>query len=163
MSCFFLSFFFFPRLISAVAELVSTILSLNANLECRSDMYCTRLAENTGRKKSPSRHHRTTLSDCIFTSKACIDNGKNLLNSSSSSTCPYNMVNFGLLTAEIGSGVWDTPAYFNGFRVLACVTARHSSSGRQSNFAELNRSQRAPPTFGRAAITLGTGPHSSCD
>jgi len=33
--------------------------------------------------------------------------------------CPYNMVNFGPLTAEIGSGVWGTHANFNGFRVLA--------------------------------------------
>jgi len=31
------------------------------------------------------------------------------------------MVNFGLLTAEIGSGVWGTPANFNGFRVLAAL------------------------------------------
>jgi len=29
------------------------------------------------------------------------------------------MVNFGPLTAEIGSEVWSTPANFNGFRVLA--------------------------------------------
>jgi len=26
------------------------------------------------------------------------------------------MVNFGSLTAEVGSGVWGTPANFNGFR-----------------------------------------------
>jgi len=32
-----------------------------------------------------------------------------------------NMVNFGPLTAEIGSGVWGTPANFNGFRVLAAL------------------------------------------
>jgi len=31
------------------------------------------------------------------------------------------MVNFGPLTAEIGSGVWGTPANFNGFRVLAAL------------------------------------------
>jgi len=100
------------------------------------------------------------------------------------------MVNFGPLTAEIGSLVWGTPANFNGFRVLASllqrrrsteanqtlhnvwpspalvrgllsrygispgakftlrptlvlsyidsVTARHSSSGRQPNFAALS-------------------------
>jgi len=44
------------------------------------------------------------------------------------------MVNFGLLTAEIGSGVW-------GKRVshLGSVTAQHSSSGHQPNFAALNR------------------------
>jgi len=31
------------------------------------------------------------------------------------------MVNFGPLTAEIGSGVWNTPANFNGFRVLQAL------------------------------------------
>jgi len=43
--------------------------------------------------------------------------GKNLLNSNISSTCPHNMVNFGPLAAEISSGVWGTPANFNGFHV----------------------------------------------
>jgi len=51
-------------------------------------MYCTRLTENTGRKKSPkklpSRHHGTTLSGCIFATKACINNRKKLLNSNTS-------------------------------------------------------------------------------
>jgi len=61
-----------------------------------------------------------------------------LLNSNTSFTCPDNMVNFGLLTAEICWRVWSTPANFNGFRV-GSVTARHSSSGRQPNFAALNR------------------------
>jgi len=41
-----------------------------------SEMCCTRLAGNTGRKKSPSAHHRTTLLDYIFATKACIDNRK---------------------------------------------------------------------------------------
>ena len=82
---------------------------------------------------------------------------KNLLNIDTSSTCPRNMVNFGLLTANICWRVWDTPVDFNGFRVLACnVTARHSSSGRQCGVE-----QRAPPIFGRATITLGIGPHCS--
>jgi len=31
------------------------------------------------------------------------------------------MVNFGRLTAEIGSGVWGTPTNFNGFCVLAAL------------------------------------------
>jgi len=47
--------------------------------------------------------------------------GKKLLNSSMSSTCPYNMVNFGPLTAETVSGVWSTPANFNAFSVLAAL------------------------------------------
>jgi len=41
------------------------------------------------------------------------------------------MANFGPLTAEIGSGVWGTPANFNGFR----VTAETSLTGGQPNFA----------------------------
>ena len=41
--------------------------------------------------------------------------------SSTSSTCPHNMVNFGPLAAEIDQVVWGTPANFNGFRVLAAL------------------------------------------
>jgi len=51
----------------------------SANLECKSEMYCTRLAENTGRKKSPSRHHHTTSLGHIFATKARIDNRKKLV------------------------------------------------------------------------------------
>ena len=84
-------------------------------------MYCTPLAGNTGRKKSPSRHHRTTLFGHIFPTKAHIDNRKKLLNSNTSSTCPHDMVNFGSLTAEICPVVSGTPANFNGFRILAAL------------------------------------------
>jgi len=31
------------------------------------------------------------------------------------------MANFGPLAAEIGLGVWSTPANFNGFRVVAAL------------------------------------------
>jgi len=72
-------------------------------------------------KNSPSGHHRTTLSGYIFATKARIDNRKNLLNSNTSSTCPYNIVNFGSLAAEIVSLVLGTPANVNGFRVLAAL------------------------------------------
>jgi len=44
-----------------------------------------------------------------------------LLSSNISSRCPHNMVNFGLLAAEIVSLVWGTAANFNGFRVLAAL------------------------------------------
>jgi len=54
------------------------------------------------RQKSPFRHHRTTLSGYIFATKAHIDNRKKLLSNNISSTCPHNMVNLGLLAAEIG-------------------------------------------------------------
>ena len=44
-----------------------------------------------------------------------------MLNSNISSRCPHNMVNFGLLAAEIGVPLWGTPANLNGFRVLAAL------------------------------------------
>jgi len=82
-------------------------------------------------KNSPSGHHRTTLSGYIFATKAHIDNReKNLLNSNISPTRPHNM-------DEIVSLVLSTPANFNGSRVLAALL--HDSTGRQRNFAALNR------------------------
>jgi len=134
---------------------------------------------------------------------------------------PHNMANVGPLAAEICLSVWDTPANFNGFRVLpycsdvahrrptklctmfrhllcrhimytfrrllpadgilpgakfnlrpsrafsyiGSVTARHTSSGRQPTLRRGIRngitelSQRTPPIFGWAAITLDIGPH----
>jgi len=84
---------------------------------------------------------------------------KNLLNSNTSSTCPHNMVNLGPrptngwdLLASLGH-----PCKFQRVSRLGSVAARHSGSGRQLCGIE----QRAPPIFGRAAITLGIGPHSS--
>jgi len=44
-----------------------------------------------------------------------------LLSSNISSRCPHNMVNFGLLAAEIVSLVWGTPGNLNGFRILAAL------------------------------------------
>jgi len=46
---------------------------------------------------------------------------KNLPNSNTSPTLLHNMMNFGPLTVEIHSGVWGTPANFNGFCVLAAL------------------------------------------
>ena len=51
----------------------------SANLGCRSETCCMRLAENTGTKncqKFAIRHHSTTLSGYIFATKAHIDNRK---------------------------------------------------------------------------------------
>jgi len=63
----FVSFFlsFFPRLISAAGDWMSTILPnmlwSSANLECMSEMCGTRLAENTGRKKVAKNRHLGTI------------------------------------------------------------------------------------------------------
>jgi len=57
----------------------------------------------------------------VFATKACIDNRKKLDKQLYLPTCPHSMVNFGPVTAEICSGVWGTPANFNGFGVLAAL------------------------------------------
>jgi len=82
-------------------------------------MRCMLLAENTGRKKSPFWNHRTNLSGCIFAAEAYIDNRKKLVKHRY--LLCHNMVNFGLLMAEICWRVWGTPSNFNGFRVLAAL------------------------------------------
>jgi len=54
-----------PNLSGCRADVYHTWCGFSANLERRSEMCCTRLAGNTGHKmtqKSPSGHHRTTLS-----------------------------------------------------------------------------------------------------
>ena len=65
--CFLLSFFlssFFPRLISAVGDWMSTIhtlCGLSVNLQCRSETCCVRLTENIARKKSRKSRHLGTI------------------------------------------------------------------------------------------------------
>jgi len=71
-------------------------------------------------KKSPSGHHRTTLSGYIFATKAHIDN--------ISSTRSHNLVNFGPLAAEM-SGSLGHPCKFQRVSRLGSVTIRHSSIG----------------------------------
>jgi len=137
-----LSFFFFPHLISAVVDWMSTILLHTMWPLCEFRMQVWNVLHaahwkfrtQKWRKKSPSAHHRTTLSSYTFATKACIDNQKkNLLNSNISSRCSHNLANFGLLTAEIGWEVSSTPANFNGFRVLASLLQwRHSPGANQT-------------------------------
>jgi len=64
-----------------------------------------------------------------------------LLNSNICATCSDNIANFGLLTAEIISGVWGTPANFNGFSLLGSVTARHSSSAASAKLCGVEQRQ----------------------
>ena len=75
------------------------------------------------------------MSSYIFATKAHIDHRKKkLLNSNIFSTCPYDMVNFGPLMAEIGSEIWGNPANFSGL-CLGFFTAATSLTGSQPNFA----------------------------
>ena len=69
------------------------------------------------------------------------------------------MVNFDPLKAEICLPVWGIPAHFNEFHVLAALL--HGTPVYLASAKHCGVEQRAPSIFGRAAITLGIGPHSS--
>jgi len=88
----------------------------------------TRFTGNAWSKKSPSAHHHTTVLGYIFATKAHINNRKKLVKQQYLPTCPWNLVNFSPLAAEIVSLVWGTPANFNGFRVLASLLQQHRSA-----------------------------------
>ena len=84
---------------------------------------------------------------------------KNLLSSNISSPCPHNMVNFGPLAAEIFWRVWAPLQISTSFASWQryCTAFQYWASDKLCGVE-----QRAPPIFGRVAITLGIGPHSSC-
>jgi len=140
------SFLFFPRLISAVAHWLSTILPHIVWPWCKFRMQVWnvlhaarwKIQDAKYRKNSPSRHHRTTLSGCIFATTACIDNRKKVVIQQHLHVPSY----YGELRSTDG---WDLLASlghlckFQQLSQLGSVTARHSSSGRQPNFATLNR------------------------
>jgi len=118
---FLLSIFFFPHLISAVADWMSipyfhTWCGLSANLGRRSETCCRRLTVNTGRKRSPKNRHLSTIAQLCLAVSSQLRHlstiGNNVLNSNIFSTCPHNMVNFSPLTAEICWRVWGTPTNF---------------------------------------------------
>jgi len=101
---------------------------LSASLECRSEMCCMWLAENTGCKKC-NLHAIAQLRRAISSRLRHVSTiGKNLLNSSISPTCPRTVVNFRPLAAEINWRVWGTLANFNGFRVWASLLQRRRST-----------------------------------
>jgi len=83
------------------------------------------LGENSGRKNDAKNRHLSTIPQLCRAMSSQLRHlstiGKKLLSSNISSTYPHNMVNFGPVAAEIVSGVWGTPATFNGFRVLAAL------------------------------------------
>ena len=97
-------------------------------------------------KNSPSSHDRTTLSGCIFATKARVDNRKrNLLNSSISSTCPHHMANLCPLPVEIGLSVCGSSANFNGFRILALLLQRRRSLEANQTLQDVWPSPGLPP------------------
>ena len=106
-------------------------------------MRCTWLAENTGCKNYTKNRHLGTIAQLCRAISSQLRHvstirKKNLLSSNISPTSPHNMVNCSLLAAEIGLQVLGIPGKFQWVSRLGSVTARHSSSGRQPNFAALN-------------------------
>jgi len=90
-------------------------------------------------KKSPSGHHRTTLSGYIFATKARIDNRKKFVKQQ---YLLHVFSQYGGLRLTSGwdrSGNLRHPCKFQRVSHLGSVTARHSSIGCQPNFAALNR------------------------
>jgi len=131
------SFYLFPHLISAVADWMSTILlhmgGPSANLICRSETCCTRLAEKNRTQKVAKNRHLGTIAQLCWARSSQLRHvstirKKNLLNSNISSICPHNMANVAPLAPEIVSLVCGTPGNFNGFRVLASLLQRHRST-----------------------------------
>ena len=75
----------------------------------------------------------------------------------------YIIYSFSGVLAPIGilPGTKFTFRLSLAFSYIFSATAWHSSSGRQTNFAAFSRGRHLFFIFGRAAITLGIGPHSS--
>jgi len=87
------------------------------------------------RKKSPSAHHRITLSGYIFTTKAYIDNRTKIVKRQyllhmSSQYAELRPINGWDLLASLGH-----PSKFHRVSRLDFVTAPTSLNGRQPNFA----------------------------
>jgi len=126
-----------------------------------SEMCCTQLAENTGRKNDAKTRHLGTIAQlcrAIYSQLRHVPTiGKKLLKRQ---YLPRMSLQYGELRPTSG---WDHfvslghPSKFQRLSHLGSVTARYSSSGRQPNFAMLNKgrhrysagrpSRWARPTF----------------
>jgi len=90
-------------------------------------------------KNATFGHHRTTLSAYIFATKAHIENRKKIVKQQ---CLPHTSSEYGVLWPTSGWHLLASlghPSTFQRVSRLGSVTARHSSSGRQPNFAGLNR------------------------
>jgi len=122
-------------------------------------MCCTRLARNAGPKNSPSVHHHTTLSGYIFATKARIENQKKNVKQQ---RLPHMSSQYGELRPTSGWHLLASLGHSSTFQWvshLGSITAQHSSTGHQPNFAVLNRgrhlySARRPSHWALAHILV---------
>jgi len=126
-------------------------------------MFCTRLAGNIGRKNVAKNRHLRTIAQLV---ELYLRNW-GMYRQSEKKLVKQQYIHMSLQYGELRpTNGWDRfgslghPSRVQRVSRLDSVTARHPSSRRQPNFGV---EQRAPPTFGMAAITLGIGPHSSCN
>ena len=120
---------FFPRLISAVAEWMSAIYlhtwcGLSANLRCRSETCCTRLAENTGRRNVAKNRHLGTIA------QLCRAISSQLRHVSTSGKKLVKQQYVLQMYSEYGelrptNGSLEHPCKFQRVSRLGSVTARH--------------------------------------
>jgi len=160
LSSFFLAYFQPSQ--TGCLPYFHTWCGLCSNLGCRSETCCTRLAENTRCKKiaknSASGHHHTTLSGSVFATKTCIDNQKKLVKQQ---YLPLMSLQYG----EPTSG-WDLlvslgyPSKFQRVSRLVLAALLHGIVVVGVS-QTLQHWTDGATLFGRVAITLGIGPHSS--
>ena len=113
---------------------------LSANLECMSEMWYTRLAGNTERK---NRRLRTnTIAKLCRAISSQLRRVSTIGKNCQTAVLLHMPLQYGELRP---TNSWDPlatlghPSKFQRVSRLGSVTARHSSSGRQPNFAALNR------------------------
>ena len=113
-----------------------------ANLKCRSEMCWARLAGNAGPKKSPKIRHLGTIAQLSRAVSLQLRHISTIGKNVKQQRLPHMSSQYGELRPTSG---WDLLASlghtskFQRVSRLGSVTARHSSSQRQANFATLNR------------------------
>jgi len=118
----------------------STRCGLNVNLEFRSEMWCTRLAENTECKKSPKIRHLGTTAQLCRAISSHLRHLSTIGKTHSLAISPSHVLTISwtrLRSVPEFGAPWQIATGLSSW--LGSVTAWHSSSGRQPNFAALNR------------------------
>jgi len=94
----------------------------SANLRCRSEMCCTRLAEIQDAKKSPKIRHPGTIAQLCTAISSQLRRVRTVGKIIKQKYLPHMSLQYGelrpILATEIVSLVWGIPANFNGFSRL---------------------------------------------
>ena len=124
---------------------VDTWCGPSVNLECMSEMCCMRLAGNAGPKKAPKIGHLGTivqLCQAISSQLRHISTIRKKLVKQQQQYLSHMSSQYGEVRPTSGSDLLVSLGHPCKFQRVSCfgsVTVRHSSSGRQSNFAAFNR------------------------